>query len=273
MKNKLERTIDNGYGAFYSQFTDNEADYTLVFLHGNSSSSRFWDPLIASRLNQNFNMLVWDLPGHGNSPRASDPRLAYSLRNYADLLVTLIKAYQLKHFYLIGHSLGGHIILETPEILKASQGAVIMGTPPLGFPPRLDLAFQMSPQFLVLLQDNNDRATLEANFQTMVSPKKADLAQILLEDYLHTDPTARIWLAKNLQSGESIDELEVFRNFKEKITLVKAEKDPMINPAYFSQHLPEDLITEIPGAGHYAPLEFPESFIELIGRQYLDKIL
>ena len=37
----------------------------VVLLHGNSSSSRVWQPLLAGPFGQRFRCLALDLPGHG----------------------------------------------------------------------------------------------------------------------------------------------------------------------------------------------------------------
>src|ERR1019366_3496481 len=58
---------------------------TVVFAHGNSSSSRTWGQLMAGQFGQRYRCLALDLPGHGRSAPASNHSI-YSLPGYAATL-------------------------------------------------------------------------------------------------------------------------------------------------------------------------------------------
>ena len=152
MREDLEKVIKTDYGSVFTRYHHCNAELTVILNHGNSTSARFWEPIITALRFQPVNVLPWDLPGHGLSPQAPSPLEGYSLPAYAAILAKLIDHYQLTRFYLVGHSLGGHVILEAPELLRKSEGAMIVGTPPLGMPPQLQEAFLMSPQFQNFMQ-------------------------------------------------------------------------------------------------------------------------
>jgi hypothetical protein len=57
----------------------------VIFVHGNSSSARTWDPVMTGRFGRRFRCLALDLPGHGESGPAPDPA-TYSLPGYAAVL-------------------------------------------------------------------------------------------------------------------------------------------------------------------------------------------
>ena len=264
MNHPHEKVLKTAQGPVFTRYYPQQAERTLLLIHGNSMSVSSWQPLINHALPQPVNILVFDLPGHGQSPRAEHPADTYSLPSYAAILAEVVRAYAPEHFYLVGHSLGGHIILEAPAVLAASRGALLMGTPPLGIPPRLDLAFQLSPQFLSFMQPDTDRSVLEQTFLSMLPADKTEVARQLLEDYLHTDPAARLHLAQNIQAGRHLDELQVLQQSPVPVTLLRADHDPLVNPAYFDQLLPEREVVTLHGAGHYAPLEQPGAFVERI---------
>ena len=72
------------------------------------TSSILWDraiPMLAAR----FNLLAWDLPGHGNSPAAGAP---FSMADLADGVARLAEDAGFDTFYYAGVSLGGQVGIE-----------------------------------------------------------------------------------------------------------------------------------------------------------------
>ncbi len=57
----------------------------VIFVHGNSSSARTWQPVMTGEFGQRFRCLAFDLPGHGSSAPAGDAE-DYSLPGYAQVL-------------------------------------------------------------------------------------------------------------------------------------------------------------------------------------------
>lgn len=47
----------------------------IVLCHGNSSSHRTFEQQLRGELGRRFRLVAIDLPGHGESARARDPRL------------------------------------------------------------------------------------------------------------------------------------------------------------------------------------------------------
>ena len=86
----------------------------VIFVHGNSSSSRTWGPVLAGPFGQRFRCLALDLPGHGESAKAKDPA-DYSLPGYAEALIGFAQATDATDAVVVGWSLGGHIAIEDPR--------------------------------------------------------------------------------------------------------------------------------------------------------------
>jgi pimeloyl-ACP methyl ester carboxylesterase len=268
MNNTTQKFIATPLGMVFSEFTDNQQEKNLVLLHGNSSSHRFWSPLLQGKLKTYYNFLTFDLPGHGQSPAAEDAALTYSLPSYVEILKDVLKSYNLKHYYIFGHSLGGHVVLEALEHLDNCMGAMIMGTPPFCMPPRIDLAFRMSPQFINFMQSGSDRAIMEATFISMLPPDKASLASLLIEDYFDTDPQSRLMLAQNIMAGMVQDEIACLRSAQIPVFLLISEDDQMVNPAYFTELLSDQKIFWLENTGHYAPLEQPDIVADILVEKF-----
>ncbi|UYM17024.1 2-succinyl-6-hydroxy-2,4-cyclohexadiene-1-carboxylate synthase [Endozoicomonas euniceicola] len=82
---------------------------TLVLLHGFLGDSEDWLPLV-SLLEEDFYLVAVDLPGHAKSLNVelSDDK-AFAL--FSDLLDLTLHQLDLKHYSLLGYSLGGRLAL------------------------------------------------------------------------------------------------------------------------------------------------------------------
>ena len=79
-----------------------DSSKTIVFVHGSGGNKKFLKA-IADKVVKYDSYLI-DLPGHGDSTDRN-----YSLENYIDCVVEFVK--DLKNVILVGHSLGGTLVL------------------------------------------------------------------------------------------------------------------------------------------------------------------
>ncbi|MFP3947222.1 MAG: alpha/beta fold hydrolase [Gemmatimonadota bacterium] len=94
----------------------------LVLVHGfggHSYTWRFWTPRLAA----SYRIFLVDLKGHGASPKPDDDR--YSPFDQADLLVRTLRTRGLESATLVGHSLGGGIVLAAAlQLLETDPGRI-----------------------------------------------------------------------------------------------------------------------------------------------------
>jgi len=99
----------------------------VVLTHGAILDSRSWDTQV-SALSENYRVLVWDLPGHGQS----DPVPDFDTVVGADLLVGLMDHAGMPRASLVGLSAGGWIVQEVgvryPDRVR---GLACLATTPL----------------------------------------------------------------------------------------------------------------------------------------------
>lgn len=100
----------------------------LVFLHGIGATSATWAPCM-SRLEDGYQVVAFDLLGHGSSP-APDDRAEYTrdraLDDLDDVLATLAAP-----AVLVGHSLGGYLALAHAATRPGvARGVVVLNTGP-----------------------------------------------------------------------------------------------------------------------------------------------
>ncbi len=81
----------------------------LVAIHGLGSAKSAWYPMVQA-LPKNFRLIVFDLPGHGDSKELAQPEMTPEV--LAEIIHANLIANGLTKFHLIGNSLGGWIALE-----------------------------------------------------------------------------------------------------------------------------------------------------------------
>jgi pimeloyl-ACP methyl ester carboxylesterase len=82
---------------------------TLLLSHGYSSTSRMWDGQIAA-LKDRYQVIVWDMRGHGESDYPKDPALYSEALTVADM-AALLDAVAARKAIIAGLSLGGYMSL------------------------------------------------------------------------------------------------------------------------------------------------------------------
>jgi len=80
----------------------------LVFVHGWSCDRSYWDAQV-DRLAAQHTVVTLDLAGHGQSGRE---RQAWTMEAFGEDVVAVVQALELDPVILIGHSMGGPVILE-----------------------------------------------------------------------------------------------------------------------------------------------------------------
>lgn len=104
----------------------------LVFLHGGGVSSWMWDEQV--KYFDNYQCLVPDLPGHGESSNGNN----FSIRDTANQIATIVEEHKTgQQVIVIGFSLGGQVLISMlSEHSTLIDKAIIISasTKPLAFP-------------------------------------------------------------------------------------------------------------------------------------------
>jgi sigma-B regulation protein RsbQ len=85
-----------------------KGDTTLLFVHGAFIDMNYWSAQI-DYFKTHYRVITIDLPGHGQSGKN---RATWNIEEYGKDICTLINELHLKNIVLIGHSMGGDVILE-----------------------------------------------------------------------------------------------------------------------------------------------------------------
>ena len=101
----MKKKID-GVNVNY-EYSNIKSDITLVLLHGWGQNIEMMKP-IGDKYKDKFNVLIIDLPGFGES---DEPPKSWTVYEYTDFVHDVIKSFDIKKIFLVGHSFGGKISL------------------------------------------------------------------------------------------------------------------------------------------------------------------
>lgn len=211
-----------------------EQTKTLVFIHGNSMSKELFVNQLNSPIFKDYRLIAIDLPGFGESSRSEQPSKEYNVPFYAEFIHHFIAALHLEKFYLIGHSLGGHIAIEYAGRFKDGlNGIIAVGTPPLGLPPDIPSAFLPNPVSNFMFQ-----AKLEQEEAIQLTKEMApeSFQKEVLATIQSADPLAREEIGKSIAEQNYLDEITVLKNTKVPYALFIGGKDTFCNRDYFKKY-------------------------------------
>ena len=98
----------------------------LLFVHGWTCRRSYWSPQL-NHFSANHAVVALDLPGHGES--GSGERRRWGVKPFARDVAACVGARAAEKVILIGHSMGGAVVLEAARILGAIVAGVVLVTP------------------------------------------------------------------------------------------------------------------------------------------------
>lgn len=261
-------TVKTSMGNINYRESDGTGTPAFLLIHGNSSSSRSYQRLMATSLGKTNRMVAIDLPGHGDSDRAVDPGAVYHMPGYAKAVVEVAQALNLTDAVIVGWSLGGHIVLEAAPHLPDAKGFVIFGTPPLAFPPAMEAAFLPNPNVNSGFAPELTEDQMMAYVTDFFKPGTTDIPASFMEDIRKTDGQARATLGASIQPDGYADEVEIVRTMTQPLMVIHGAQEKLINGDYFaSVEMPTlygDKVQIIEDAGHAPHWETADKFAGLL---------
>lgn len=200
---------------------------TIVFVHGNSSDGESFFTLFDNFTDAGHICLRFDLPGHGQSQRLK----AYSVNSLSQSLVQFINDRKLIDYVLVGHSLGGHIVLQSLPQLSPT-GVLVFGTPPLSKPMPSE-AFQNRQEMGAYMQETVDDEMLDRMAQ-MTFSNPSDRAGFKRK-FRQTDSSVRPAILRSLTLGDYIDEINCLETTTCPVLLANCLEDQIVNQAYIAR--------------------------------------
>lgn len=221
-------------------------DTALVFVHCWSCDSSYWQAQM-NDFAADYRVVAIDLAGHGQSGTG---RKNYTISSFADDVERVVDSLDLKKVILVGHSMGGSVIIETA--LRMPERAI-----KLVAVDSFETQFQWPP---------------EDKIAEMLAPFKSDFykttSQMVKSMFSpNADPAIVQHIANDMASAPAEIGISALSNtlrwvagdYQNKRSQLKA---PLIhiNSAQTNRPSATEKIIVVPYVGHFIPQEAPERF-------------
>lgn len=248
----------------------------VLLIHGNSSCKEVFRHQI-NCFGDEYRILAIDLPGHGASSNAVDPRRTYSISGYALCIIEVLEKLGIDKVAVFGWSLGGHIGLELISRFPGIVGLMICGTPPvspgaenvrLGFKPSRFMA--ISGKALLTEEEITD-------YTLALYGKDALCEPFLRAAVARTDGLARQYMSEASVSPDVMDQRLLVETNPTPLAIVNGAEDLFVNIDYINgityKNLWTDQVYNLLHLGHGPFWESPELFNRLMAGFFSDLTL
>jgi len=223
----------------------------LVFVHGWSGDRHVWDGQLAA-FAQAYRVVTLDLAGHGESGRG---REAWTIAAFGEDVAAVIRRLGLKRVVLVGHSMGGDVILEAARRLPGLVKALV----PVD--TLHDVESKQTPAEVdaFLAPFAADYKAAAANFvhEFMFVPSSdPKLVERIVTQAQNAPPEIAI---AALRSAFSYDAAPALGAVKVPIHAINSDKFPT-NVEGNRRHASQYAVTLMKGVGHFPMLERSEEF-------------
>jgi len=231
-------------------------DPTVVFVHGWSCDSRYWHNQIPY-FSKKYQVVTIDLAGHGNS---GFDRKVYTTEAFGQDVAAVLRQLDVKKAVLVGHSMGGEIILYAakiaPERVVGLVGVDTLEDLGMVYPDEVKnsiyepIAADFVPEAQKFVRSmfpaNADKALVEAVAQD-VSSAPQDVALSSMKEYF------------------KVSDPELVKDLKVPLKSVNADMWPT-NVEGNKKLVPSYEVALMKGHGHFIMLEAPDEFNVLLDR-------
>ncbi|MDN3594661.1 alpha/beta fold hydrolase [Zunongwangia endophytica] len=237
---------------------------TIVCIHGNSSSAKVYDDLLASKDISQTKMAI-DLLGHGNNQPDNVDFNEYSFSAQRQFLLENIKEID-DEILLIGNSMGGHLAIEISTEIPQLKGLVIMGTPPLKKTVNVEEAFIPVVALNTFLTENPNEDEIRETLDKVILNKSK--IELVTHDFKNTNPLVRKAIAIDLMENRLFNQYLIFTELNLPKYIISGDADLSVNREYLERVKnacnESCKIIDIQNCGHYPSLDQPLKFIDII---------
>ena len=235
-----------------------KGDTTLVFVHGAFINKDYWDAQV-EYFSPNHQVVTIDLAGHGKSGKN---RNDWSVQALGEDVVTIIKELNISNIILIGHSLGGDVILEAankiPDVIIGFIGIDNFKNAGTA------IAKSQTDQAINSLKQDFQNAVEVFARQALLAPATDSvISQRIVKDCKEFDPQAGIPLIASSFSYYS-RERELLQQLKFKLYLINVDYIPT-NEVLLNKYANCGYeVLHLKGSCHYPMIENPLEFNHLL---------
>lgn len=235
-------------------------DPALVFVHGWSCDRSYWSEQL-THFAQSHRVVNIDLAGHGDSGL---DRTEWTMQAFGEDVSAVVTALDLQNVVLVGHSMGGKVIVEAARQLGGRVEAVV-GVDTFHSGGRETPPEQQEEVFEQLAED---QAGFIATFVERTFVEQSDPA---IEEWVKADMSAAPYASAvgARRASGSYDATPAVAALDVPLVLINSDFLPT-DVAHLEANAEQFLFLEMSGVGHFLMLEDPETFNALLSAVLAD---
>ncbi|SNT28168.1 Pimeloyl-ACP methyl ester carboxylesterase [Ekhidna lutea] len=241
-------------------------EIAVLFVHGWCINQTYWDSQVDA-LKSDYQVITMDLPGFGQSGMNKEK---WTIEGYGEDVNALIDQLKLSNVVLVGHSMGGNVILESA--VKNRKVIALIGVDNFK-----DVGSELTPEvqeqvdaFMVMLQENfKEIAPAYAEGSLFHSSTDSLVKKRVMEDFASSNPESAIGSLKALLDY-GVKEQTLLSQLEQPLYLINSNASPTSREGLDSLGVSYQVL-DIDSTGHYPMIEKPEVFNELL-KKVLDRI-
>lgn len=243
---------------------------TMIFAHGFGCDQNMWR-LITPTFEKNYQVVLFDHVGAGKSDlSAYDPEKYSRLDGYADDIVEIGRALNLRDAVFVGHSVSAMMgIIAASKASELFKSLILVGPSPcyindgeyVGGYERHQIE-----ELLEALDSNHMGWSMSMAPVIMGNPEREELSAELANSFCRTDPD----IAKQFARTTFLTDCREILATTDLPTLILQCSDDVIAPEsvgqYMHVHMPRSTLVIMDATGHCPNLSAPDETIQAIKR-------
>jgi pimeloyl-ACP methyl ester carboxylesterase len=277
------RTMETSYFAesktindielYYEYYQHPKSKETVVLIHGFLSSLFSYRHLVPL-LKERFSIVSVDLPPFGKSGHST--KFQYTFKNMALTVVNLLSTLGIPDYHLVGHSMGGQIVLNILHYFPThAKKAILLCSSGYSKPAKQSLILaSYLPFFYLMIKVYLARSGIEKNLRNVVYDQRLindEMRQGYMNPFLQNDIFKGLTGLLRHREGDLAP--EVLNQIQTPCLLIWGEHDKVV-PLHIGRRLAEDLpnstLTVLKDTGHLVPEERPQDVYQQIKRFIFD---
>jgi len=230
---------------------------SILILHGWGSSSNSWEEVQKILFQNNFQVIIPDLPGFGKSDLPTNP---WDVDQYANFVVKFCQQLKINKFNLIGHSFGGRISIKI-AVKRPDKIKNLILVDSAGIKPKLDVKDK-----LILFSSKIVKSISKIKF---LNPFIDKIKRLFYKTAFRKRDYAKLSGVMRKTFIKIIDEdlLPELNKIRVRTLIIWGEEDKSVPIRYahiFKREILNSELKVIPHIGHSPNLKAPKQLSQLI---------
>ncbi|MBN1224384.1 MAG: alpha/beta hydrolase [Candidatus Aminicenantes bacterium] len=238
-----------------------EGEPALIFIHGWCCDRSYWKEQLP-HFAEKYKVVAVDLAGHGESGLE---RKEWTMTAFGEDVIAVIDKLNLEQVVLVGHSMGGLVILATAKLIPEH----VLGLIEVDeiFDVKVQHTQKQIEEFLIPLRTDFVKTFHGIVPQFFFTPKSnPDLVEGVISDMSECPPEIGVGIM-SVEGGYfdfiNNDLLSALKSLKIAIVCINSDSEP--TPVESNQEVVPTMSAKImPGVGHFVMMEAPETFNRLL---------